>query len=125
MAVCKTETAARTAEQAKQLRDYYLEHSPERQALQKHVEEAKKALFEEQLTVLTVMIMGERTPPRETFVLARGQYDKPGEKVTGGVPECLFPLPPEAPNNRLGFARWLVDRSNPLTARVAVNRYWQ
>ncbi|MCH8829802.1 MAG: DUF1553 domain-containing protein, partial [Planctomycetes bacterium] len=60
-----------------------------------------------------------------TFVLQRGVYNKPGERVTPGVPRSLSPFPPGAPNNRLGFARWLVHRSNPLTARVAVNRFWQ
>jgi hypothetical protein len=76
-------------------------------------------------TLPTVMVMRESPTPRDTHVLIRGAYDRPGEKVTAGVPGILPPLPPGAPNNRLGFARWLVDRSNPLTARVAVNRFWQ
>jgi hypothetical protein len=73
----------------------------------------------------TVMVMQERETPRDTFVLIRGAYDKPGEKVTPGVPTVLPPLPRGAANNRLGFARWLIDPSNPLTARVAANRFWQ
>ncbi len=74
----------------------------------------------------TVMIMSEREGPRrDTFLLLRGAYDKPGEKVEPAVPESLPPLPAGAPNNRLGFAKWLVDPANPLTARVAVNRFWQ
>jgi hypothetical protein len=73
----------------------------------------------------TVMVMQERDTPRDTFLLLRGAYDKPGDKVTPGVPALLPPLPKGSPNNRLGFARWLVDPSNPLTARVAVNRFWQ
>src|SRR5205085_5360664 len=52
-------------------------------------------------------------------------YDRPGEKVAQGVPAVLPPLPANVPNNRLGFAKWLVDPANPLTARVAVNRFWQ
>ena len=71
------------------------------------------------------MVMQERDTPRETFLLLRGAYDKPGEKVTPGIPAILPSLPKGAPNNRLGFARWLVDPANPLTARVAVNRFWQ
>jgi len=63
--------------------------------------------------------------PKPAFLLTRGQYDKPGEPVQRGVPAVLPPLPAGVPNNRLGLARWLVDPSNPLTARVAVNRFWQ
>ena len=73
----------------------------------------------------TVMVMKESETPRETFILKRGAYDAPGEKVSPGVPEVLPSLPRESPNNRLGLARWLVDPSNPLTARVTVNRFWQ
>src|SRR6202045_1570383 len=71
------------------------------------------------------MVMAERPVRKDTFLLLRGAYDKPGDKVEPGVPAILPPLPQGAPNNRLGFAKWLVDPSNPLTARVAVNRYWQ
>ena len=71
------------------------------------------------------MVMQERDTPRDTFLLLRGAYDKPADKVTPGVPAILPPLRQGYPNNRLGFARWLVDPANPLTARVAVNRFWQ
>jgi hypothetical protein len=73
----------------------------------------------------TVMVMQEREQPRDTFLLIRGAYDRPGEKVTPAVPSTLPPLPAGYDNNRLGLARWLVDPSNPLTARVTVNRFWQ
>ncbi len=73
----------------------------------------------------TVMVMQERPTPRDTFVLIRGAYDRLGDKVSPGVPSVLPPLPAGCANNRLGFAQWLVDPSNPLTARVTVNRFWQ
>lgn len=73
----------------------------------------------------TAMIMQEMAQPRDTFVLMRGQYDKPGEKVTANVPAVLPPLPEGAPKNRLGLAQWLTHPSHPLTSRVIVNRYWQ
>jgi hypothetical protein len=73
----------------------------------------------------TVMVMAESNPPKSTFLLVRGAYDHPGEKVTPGVPAVLPPLPANAPNNRLGFAEWVVDPGNPLLARVTVNRFWQ
>ena len=76
-------------------------------------------------SITSVMVMAEMKKPRDTFILGRGQYDNPGEKVTPGVPAFLPPLPPGAPPNRLSLAKWLVDPKNPLTARVAVNRYWQ
>src|SRR5207244_4236010 len=73
----------------------------------------------------TVMIMEEMPTPRPTHILIRGQYDKPGERVEPDVPAELPPLPADAPRNRLGLARWLVDPANPLTSRVIVNRVWQ
>jgi hypothetical protein len=76
-------------------------------------------------SIPTVMVMADSAVPRESFLLQRGAYDKPGEKVTPGVPESLPQPPASWPVNRLGLARWITDRSNPLTARVAVNRYWQ
>jgi hypothetical protein len=73
----------------------------------------------------TTMVMAEMKKPRDTFILGRGQYDNPGEKVTPGVPSFLPPLPADAPLNRLTLARWIVDPANPLTARVTVNHFWQ
>ncbi len=58
-------------------------------------------------------------------ILFRGEYDKPRDKVEPAVFSALHPLPEGAPKNRLGLAQWLVSPSNPLTARVTVNRYWQ
>jgi hypothetical protein len=71
-----------------------------------------------------VMVMEDMPKPRDTFVLTRGLYSKPGEKVQPGVPAVLPPLP-GGPRNRLTLARWIVSPDNPLTARVVVNRYWQ
>jgi hypothetical protein len=83
--------------------------------------EDQKALEAE---IPTTMVMQELEEPRETFILARGQYDQPTDKVTPAVPAALPALPEGVPNNRLGFAKWLVDPSHPLTARVTVNRFW-
>jgi hypothetical protein len=73
----------------------------------------------------TVMVMQELPVRRDTFLLKRGAYDAPGEKVEPRTPSMLPPFRPDWPANRLGLARWLVDRGNPLTARVTVNRLWQ
>jgi hypothetical protein len=75
--------------------------------------------------VNTVSVMEELPTPRETHLLIRGAYDNPGDVVTPAVPAMLPPMPASYPKNRLGLAKWLVDGSNPLTARVAVNRFWQ
>jgi hypothetical protein len=83
----------------------------------------RKQAFEESLP--SVMVMEEMASPRETHVLIRGEYNRPGKKVASGVPSSLHPLPDGAPTNRLALARWIVDPANPLTARVAVNRWWQ
>ncbi len=69
--------------------------------------------------------MDELPNQRDTFILMRGAYDKPGERVTANTPAVLPAMPNDLPRNRLGLARWLVSRENPLTARVTVNRLWQ
>ncbi|HJZ53905.1 MAG TPA: DUF1553 domain-containing protein, partial [Gemmataceae bacterium] len=58
-------------------------------------------------------------------ILKRGNFLKPGEEVTAGVPAFLHPLPPNADASRLTLAKWLVDRKSPTTARAHVNRIWQ
>jgi hypothetical protein len=73
-----------------------------------------------------LMVMQETPEPRPAYVLRRGAYDLPGEKITRGLPAALQSGPHNsAPANRLEFARWLVSAQNPLTARVTVNRFWQ
>lgn len=71
------------------------------------------------------MVMEELPEPRETHILIRGTYNKHGEKVSYGVPESISPPFQGFSNNRLGLANWILSEENPLTARVAVNRYWQ
>ena len=71
------------------------------------------------------LVLQEGTELRNTHVLTRGDFLKPEKKVTGGVPAFLHPFPEDAPANRLGFARWLVDRRSPTTTRSLVNRVWQ
>ncbi|HEY7154496.1 MAG TPA: DUF1553 domain-containing protein [Gemmataceae bacterium] len=117
----------RTLLQALKLGRYFLDHQapPDiRQARQQRLalRRQRDRLIE---SFPTTMVMREMATPRDTFVLIRGEYDKHGAKVAPGVPANLPPLPAGVPNNRLGLARWLVDPTNPLTARVAVNRYWQ
>lgn len=76
-------------------------------------------------TFPSVMIMAEVPVRKPTHILIRGEYNKPGEKVEPGLPSFLPPLPAGSNNDRLGLAKWMVMRDNPLTARVNINRFWQ
>ena len=116
----------RTAAQAAKLRWSFLDRYAPRE-----LKDARNAVLDlrdqrQRLvdSLPTVMVMSDDSP-RQTHVLVRGSYDRPSDAVEPGIPAVLPPLPTGAPNNRLGLARWIVDRSNPLTARVAVNRFWQ
>jgi hypothetical protein len=71
------------------------------------------------------LVLQTRDKLRETHLLKRGDFLKPERTVTPGVPAFLHLLPPGAPPTRLTFARWLVDRKSPTTARALVNRVWQ
>ncbi|MDH3585139.1 MAG: DUF1553 domain-containing protein, partial [Phycisphaerae bacterium] len=71
------------------------------------------------------LVMADMPKPRTTHVLHRGQYDQKREVVHAGVPAVFPALPKGMKADRLAFARWLSSREHPLTARVAVNRYWQ
>ena len=71
-------------------------------------------------------VMHERSDAKPfAHILYRGAYDQPRDRVEPATPAALPPMPASLPRNRLGLAKWLVDDSNPLTARVAVNRFWQ
>lgn len=74
-----------------------------------------------------VSIMEEMEEPRETWLLHRGVYDQPDktQNLQPVVPSSLPPMSADLPTNRLGLAKWLLMPEHPLTARVAVNRYWQ
>lgn len=72
----------------------------------------------------TALVMEDQTEPRATYVLERGEYDKPGDEVSADVPASLPAWSDSLPRNRLGLAEWILDREHPLTARVAVNRWW-
>lgn len=74
---------------------------------------------------VNVMVLAERKEPRETHVLVRGVWDKPGEKVRPSGLPAILPWKEADPRNRIGLARWITSRDNPLTARVVVNHLWQ
>jgi len=90
-------------------------------------EEEYKSNWKEELEAMLepVMVMKDLDTIRPTYILDRGLYDAPGEIVSHGTPASVFPFPSEFEPNRLGLSQWLFSPNNPLTARVAVNRYWQ
>ncbi len=118
--------AKRTPAQKKELEKLF-ESSGDSEAkdAEAAVAAAKKARDAADNAVLTTMVMKEADKPRDAFILNRGEYDKKGGKVERGVPAALPPLTKDMPNNRLGFAQWLVSGEHPLTARVWVNRAWE
>ena len=113
------------AEQAKLDLAFREQHLPARlAALKRDWLGAEQALGEFEKKLPTVMVMDEG-PKRDAFVLLRGAYDAHGEEVDPQTPAVLHEFKKEWPRNRLGLAKWIVSRENPLTARVTVNRYWQ
>jgi hypothetical protein len=119
----------RTDEQQAALASLYLnQHDVEyRKLLQQQADIGKRrAAVEKKHPKANSMIMADNDKPRMTYVLTRGAYDQPNkeEAIKPGTPAFLPPLPTDAPANRLGLARWLVQKDHPLTARVTVNRYW-
>jgi len=110
-----------TADQTSWLRAQFLLSAPELAAARQEIDALRKPP-----QYPTTLVMRERPPenPRPTFVHNRGEFLQPTEPVEPGVLSIAGPLPADAPHNRLGFARWLVSRDNPLTARVIMNRDW-
>lgn len=85
--------------------------------------EAERAALKDQMR--GAMVMKEREEPRPSHILIRGAYDNPGEVVERNTPSFLPPLEKDGLKTRMDLAEWLVDPVNPLSARVAVNRFWQ
>ena len=104
---------------------YFHRIDPEFQQLNAQLQALRSKRFDLIDPVQEVMVMEEMSPPRKTHILNRGLYTDLGEVVHPRTPEALPPFPEELPKNRLGLAQWLFSDTHPLTARVAVNRYWQ
>lgn len=94
-------------------------------AARQELRKRRTALSDSMRHVAEIMVMQEMPTPKKTFLLQRGQYDMPGQEVFPNTPDAILPFPANRPKNRLGLAEWLTDANHPLTARVAVNRYWQ
>lgn len=92
----------------------------------KALQAARQALATHQESAPAFFAMEHSELAPKSYVLTRGEYDKPDLKkpCAPGVPTTIFPWKAELPPNRLGLARWLTDPQQPLTSRVVINRLW-
>jgi Protein of unknown function (DUF1553)/Protein of unknown function (DUF1549)/Planctomycete cytochrome C len=111
----------RSASQSAAVFSYWRTTAPEWKAENDQIE----ALWRQHPQGSSQLVLDQRSAARTTHMLQRGDFLKPGKPVGAGVPAFLHPLRPGAPVDRLAFARWLVDRNAPTTARAIVNRVWQ
>jgi hypothetical protein len=109
-----------------QLLEYYFSIvSAPQKTERKKLQSIRAAYLDSIESVKEIMVMEEMPVARKTFVLNRGLYNDPTVEVSPDVPKSILPMPKDLPRNRLGYAKWLTAPDHPLTARVAVNRYWQ
>jgi hypothetical protein len=124
ISIVQKNNSERSTDENERLSDYYANHAEATKRLRTSI-----VNLEERLAVLThefpTMVMDVAAKPRDTFILHRGDYSQPTDKVEPGLPGFLPGLSEAGTTNRLALARWIVMRENPLTARVAVNRIWQ
>ncbi len=115
----------RSAEQAAKLSADYREDAPSLDPVRKQIASLRKDL--QKLGIATAMVMAEKPTflRPAAYIRERGTFTSPGELVYADVPSALGTLPKDAMPNRLGLAQWLVSDDNPLTARVAVNHFWE
>jgi hypothetical protein len=125
-AALETAPLKRNPAQKKEIENFYLGNvdNPVKRT-EGALADLRKKLREANDSQPNSMVMKELEKPRPAFVLKRGEYDKTGDEVSRALPAVLPPLPNDAPNDRLGLARWLVSGEHPLTARVWVNRTWE
>ena len=126
----ETATTNRTPGQVTELRNHYLSRicsqtRPVFIPLTEAVASARERRDDYNEAIPQSFIFRDLEKPRDSFVMLRGAYDRPGERVYPNVPTALPPLSNTNNPNRLDLARWLVSSENPLTARVTVNRFWQ
>ncbi|MCA8988822.1 MAG: DUF1553 domain-containing protein, partial [Planctomycetaceae bacterium] len=112
----------RDKKEEEKLQGFFEEQNPDLIKLKSMVKSTERQLKE--LAPPTTLVMVEMDEPRETFILNRGNYLTPGEKVQPGIPDRFVRPGHNYPPNRLGLAQWLVSEDDPLLPRVTVNRWW-
>ncbi len=111
----------RTPEQQRELFNVFRHNDPTFAMLNAKIDNA----WTNWVYVPTTLALQQRAELRHTRIFKRGDWQRLGDEVTPDTPKILHPLPNDAPRNRLGLAKWIVDRRAPTTARVIVNRVWQ
>ena len=124
--IARIATEKRSPSQTEEITKYFRSLQPELKTLVAQREDIERRLKDEYKPDKTP-IMKELPPEeqRKTHVFNRGSFLSPGEEVTPDTPHVFHPFSAELPRNRLGLAKWLVDRKNPLTARIVANRHWE
>jgi hypothetical protein len=125
LAILQTGAEKRNRRQMETLQQHWQSSKPQYASTLSKLRGAMEARDNYSRSMPRVMVMEDMSKPRDTFMLFRGSYEKPTDKVGAAVPGVLPGLSADAPRNRLGLARWLVSPNHPLTARVTVNRLWQ
>ena len=126
IAILKTSPAKRSAAEKAQLVAVYRKTNPSAIADTKKLADLKKQLAAvKPLTSVPIMRDLPKDKHRKTHIQLRGSYLSLGEEVEPGVPQVFGSLPKGSNPDRLAMAKWLVNRENPLTARVVANRFWE
>jgi len=120
-AILSIPASRRTNEQRREVFSFYRATDPAFAEANKRIDE----LMRDWPYGATTLALAPRAIPRETRLFKRGDWKRPGDPLSPGTPAALHSFPKDALPNRLGLAKWIVDRNNPLTARVIVNRIWQ
>jgi hypothetical protein len=119
--IVRLNPADRSKAQQRKLDEFQAEQDAKIASLKKRRADARLKL--KSSSAPTTLVMSELDSPRSTAVFTRGDFRQPGAQVRPDVPAVLHPFVDDE-HNRLGLAKWLVDRQNPLVARVTVNRWW-
>ncbi|HJZ97470.1 MAG TPA: PSD1 and planctomycete cytochrome C domain-containing protein, partial [Candidatus Solibacter sp.] len=124
-AVIELAEGVRTKEQREGLADFYRSTAPSLKAARRRLEDARKEL--DDLGIVSALVLKEQATfdRPSAYMRVRGSFMSKGDLVYANVPAALPQFSETELPNRLGLARWLVSRDNPLTARVAVNRFWE
>ncbi len=124
VAILHTPAETRTADQQREIMRFFAQRSPLTLKLRNEIEKQVGERAANKPVDTPIMRDLAADQQRVTNIHVRGNFLEKGEAVTAAVPTAFHPFPAAAPLNRLGVAQWLTDPNNPLTARVAANRFW-